>query len=112
MLKKDFVDKILSTEPEQCYDLLVQCGHTPLTALVNMRWKQTALEKHSAALAETHAVRVKELREEYEDSRRQRQPRDRCEPVSERKKKSVKWKRPLSAVNVQKKMKKKKKNEE
>lgn len=57
------------TEAEHCYDLLVQCGYTPLTVLVNMRWKRDVLEKHNVELAEYHDVRIKDLRREYEESR-------------------------------------------
>lgn len=85
------------SEPEHCYDTLVQCGYMPLTVLVNMRWKRDVLEKHNAALAEDHAVHIEDLRREYEESR---QSRRRRKPSTERMKNTVKWKRPVSAAET------------
>lgn len=84
----------------------------PLTALVNMRWKRTALEKHNAAVAARHDIMIKEIRDEYEDSRGQHRKRNEHETAVRRKtKSSVKWKRPLSAANAHKSAVEKKKRQ-
>lgn len=89
MFMRDFAEMLARTGPERSYDTLVQFGHAPITAMVNMQWKREVLERHESERAK-RGDRVREG-----SAREPAKPRERRVSTLRRRNNGVEWKRPV-----------------
>lgn len=97
---RDFAEMLAQTGPERSYDALVQFGHTPITAMVNLQWKREVLERRKSERAE----RGDRVRERF--AREPEKPRERKDVTKRPRHKEVERKRPVCMQTKQRRSKK------